>query len=378
MSEIKLIRPDFDSPLQDAILELEHLRKLPSLSVTTPPQIFLQLKDLFHKLESLGSARIEGNRTTLSQYLSAKRKQDSPSEQINEVLNIENALTYIDKNLKAGDPITEIFIRELHQIVVGNLEKEGDRTPGAYRDHQVYISGSCHIPPNPSIVPLLVNELVSFINRKDAPKYDLLKVAIAHHRFGWIHPFGNGNGRTVRLLTYAMLLKYEFNIGIAGRILNPTAVFCCDRDKYYQMLSIADKGTDEDIETWCNYVLQGILEEWKKLDVLRDYEQVKTKILFPAVKNAHKNAVISEEDQTILLLALNNESITAADVSKELGITPSRATYKIRKLKENHLLETIREKSREYTVSLSSHQLIHGVINQLDEFSLIPHALLTT
>lgn len=377
MSEIKLIRPDFDSPLQDAILELEHLRKLPSLNVTTPPQIFLQLKSLFHKLESLGSARIEGNRTTLSQYLSAKERQDSLSEQINEVVNIESALTYIDENLKAGDPITEIFIRELHQIVVGNLEREGDRTPGTYRDHQVYISGSRHIPPSPSIVPLLVNELVSFINRKDAPKYDLLKVAIAHHRFGWIHPFGNGNGRTVRLLTYAMLLKYEFNVGIAGRILNPTAVFCCDRDKYYQMLSLADEGTDEGIETWCNYVLQGILEEWKKLDILRDYKQVKEKILFPAIKNAHTKAVISEEDQTILLLAINNKSITVADISKKLEITPSRATYKIRKLKDNHLLETIQGKSREYTVSLSSHQLIYGVINQLDEFGLIPHALLT-
>lgn len=377
MSEIKLIRPDFDSPLQDAILELEHLRKLPSLNVTTPPQIFLQLKSLFHKLESLGSARIEGNRTTLSQYLSAKERHDSLSEQINEVVNIESALTYIDENLKAGHPITEIFIRELHQIVVGNLEREGDRTPGTYRDHQVYISGSRHIPPSPSIVPLLVNELVNFINRKDAPKYDLLKVAIAHHRFGWIHPFGNGNGRTVRLLTYAMLLKYEFNVGIAGRILNPTAVFCCDRDKYYQMLSLADEGTDEGIETWCNYVLQGILEEWKKLDILRDYEQVKAKILFPAIKNAHTKAVISEEDQTILLLAINNKSITVSDVSKKLEITPSRATYKIRKLKENHLLETIQGKSREYTVSLSSRQLIYGVINQLDEFGLIPHALLT-
>ena len=47
-----------------------------------------------------------------------------------------------------------------------------------------------------------MEELVAFINRRDPPKYDLMKVAIAHHRFGWIHPFSNGNGRVVRLLTY--------------------------------------------------------------------------------------------------------------------------------------------------------------------------------
>ena len=40
--------------------------------------------------------------------------------------------------------------------------------------------------------------------------FDLIKVAIAHHRFVWIHPFGNGNGRVVRLLTYALLIKYGF------------------------------------------------------------------------------------------------------------------------------------------------------------------------
>ncbi|WP_171253366.1 Fic family protein, partial [Acinetobacter baumannii] len=67
-------------------------------------------------------------------------------------------------------------------------------------------------------------------------------VALAHHRFGWIHPFGNGNGRVVRLFTYSLLIKYGFNVTTGGGILNPTAVFCNDRNKYYEMLSIADNG----------------------------------------------------------------------------------------------------------------------------------------
>ena len=46
-----------------------------------------------------------------------------------------------------------------------------------------------------------MNELLDFVNKEDAKKFDLLKAAIAHHRFVWIHPFGNGNGRTVRLFT---------------------------------------------------------------------------------------------------------------------------------------------------------------------------------
>ena len=67
---MKLFQPSFDSKLQDAILELEHLRRI-RLEGTTPAFVFFQLKRLFHILESLGSARIEGNRTTVAQYLEA-------------------------------------------------------------------------------------------------------------------------------------------------------------------------------------------------------------------------------------------------------------------------------------------------------------------
>lgn len=61
-----------------------------------------------------------------------------------------------------------------------------------------------------------MQELTAFINAADPPKYDLIKVALAHHRFGWIHPFGNGNGRVVRLLTYSLLINYGFNVQTGG------------------------------------------------------------------------------------------------------------------------------------------------------------------
>ncbi len=59
-----------------------------------------------------------------------------------------------------------------------------------------------------------MEELIDFIENyeKDKRWYDFLKIAIAHHRFVRIHPFQNGNGRMVRLLTYAMLIKYGFDV----------------------------------------------------------------------------------------------------------------------------------------------------------------------
>ena len=109
-----------------------------------------------------------------------------------------------------------------------------------------------------------MDELIDFVTREDDPRYDLIKIAIAHHRFVWIHPFTNGNGRTVRLFTYALLMKYGFRVETAQRILNPTAVFCNDREAYYNMLMEADTGTDAGLEAWCEYVLGGSRSSWRR------------------------------------------------------------------------------------------------------------------
>lgn len=72
--ELKLESPDFDSELTDVLMELNHLRKM-NLRGTTHPVTFFQLKKIFHMLESVGSARIEGNRTTISEYIEKKLRR---------------------------------------------------------------------------------------------------------------------------------------------------------------------------------------------------------------------------------------------------------------------------------------------------------------
>ena len=114
--DLSLLNPSFDSPLVDVLNELEHLRRL-RLEGTTPYPVFFELKTLFHMLESLGSARIEGNHTTLADYVDSKvQGAAQPGEQLREVTNIEEAMTYIDKAVTEKTPITEILIRELHAL----------------------------------------------------------------------------------------------------------------------------------------------------------------------------------------------------------------------------------------------------------------------
>ncbi len=375
--DLTLINPAFDSPLVDVLTELEHLRRL-QLQGTTPVPIFFQLKHIFHMLESLGSARIEGNHTTLADYVESKLEgaQHSPSDQLREMENIESAMSYVEESIQPGDPLTEHFIRELHAITVGQLEREGDATPGAYRQQPVRIAQSAHLPPEFIQVPEYMFELVAFINDNHPPKYDLIKVALAHHRFGWIHPFGNGNGRVVRLLTYALLIKYGFNVKAGGRVLNPTAVFCNDRDRYYAMLSSADTGTPEGRETWCVYVLQGILDELRKVDRLTDFAYLTDKVLLPAVVYARERELITGTEERVLTIGAKAGIAKAADLAAAMpGMTAAQRTYQIKRLVDRQMLLPIKEGARQYTLGFSNSYLLRGMVRALSAEGFIPATL---
>lgn len=370
--DLRLLNPSFDSPLVDVLTELEHLRRL-ELAGDTPPQIFFQLKSIFHTLESLGSARIEGNHTTLADYIESKMEgTQEANDQLREISNIEHAMNYIDESMNPGDDVTDLFIRELHALAVKALAREGDKTPGAYRTGGVRINGAAHLPPEAMQVPEYMAALVDFINQAHQPKYGLMKVALVHHRFGWIHPFGNGNGRVVRLLTYALLIKYGFNVREGGRVLNPAAVFCNDREKYYQMLSVADAGTDAGLEDWCIYVLQGILAELKKVDQLTNFTFLRDNILLPSLKYAEERRQITQVEATILSRALGPEPVKAGDFSDVFsGMTANQRTYQIKKLVERNMLEPVIPGARSYVACFANSFLLRGVMRALAKHGFI-------
>ena len=364
--DLALLNPAFDSPLVDVLTELEHLRRL-QLAGTTPAPVFFQLKHVFHMLESLGSARIEGNHTTLADYVESSLEGSATAgDPLAEIANIEEAMVHVESVMQPGSEMSEHFIRELHALAVRNLVREGDATPGAYRVGQVQIAQSEHLPPDGVQVGGYMQELVAFINRVDAPKYDLIKVALAHHRFGWIHPFGNGNGRVVRLLTYALMIKYGFNVKAGGRVLNPTAVFCSDRDRYYAMLACADGGTSAQLEQWCLYVLEGVLTELKKVDQLTQYDYLKSKILVPALTYARRRELVTAQEEAVLLASVKSGVAKAADLSAAMpGMTAAQRTYQIKKLVERKMLHPIAPNARQYTLGFDSSYLMRGVIEAL-------------
>ncbi|MGQ0801638.1 MAG: Fic family protein [Pseudomarimonas sp.] len=378
--DLRLLDPAFSSPLLDVLTDLEHLRRL-ELQGTTPFPVFAQLKQVFHLLESLASARIEGNHTTLADYVEAKVSPElQRTEQLHEIDNIDTAMDAVETAVEPGTDITEHLLRGLHATTVEGLNREGDRTPGAYRRGGVQIGQSDHLPPEALQVPHHMAELIAFINRPDPPKYDLMKVALAHHRFAWIHPFSNGNGRVVRLLTYAMLLKYGFRVsmrqGQVGRLLNPAAVFCADRDKYYAMLAEADSGSDAGLEAWCTYVLSGIRDELNKVDRLADYQHLQSHILLPAINHARERQLITAQEAAVLAATVKVGVIKAGDLESVLpDFNANQRTYQIRKLLESGMLQPIKPNARQYSIGFSHNVLLRGVVRALTDQGFISPAL---
>lgn len=374
--ELRLINPRFDSPLLDVLTDLEHLRRL-QIQSSTPWPVFMQLKQVFHLLESLASARIEGNHTTLADYVDSKVADGTVhGEQIREIENIERAMQHVEQSVQPGEPFAENLLRGLHATTVDRLTREGDRSPGAYRAGPVRIAQADHVPPDALRVPEYMAELVAFINKPDPPKYDLMKVALAHHRFAWVHPFGNGNGRVVRLFTYALLIKYGFQVTAAGRLLNPAAVFCADRNRYYQMLSEADAGTDAALEQWCTYVLTGVRDELNKVNRLADYGHLQAAILVPAVTHARSRQLITPQEAAVLTTTIKAGVVKSADLEAAMpGLTPNQRTYQIRKLVDSGMLQPLKEGARQYSLGFTHNMLLRGVVHALREQGFIPDVL---
>ena len=370
--DLRIVEPVFSSELTDSVINLEHLRKK-TLVGTTHPRIFFQLKNVFHLLESIGSARIEGNNTTIAEYIETKIDPSSrDDEDIVEISNMEKAMTFIEETMDEETSINRPFISELHKLTVMDLTKEGDKTPGEYRRGNVQISGSEHLPPDAAHVVRYMGELFTFINRTDEPRYDLLKTALVHHRFCWIHPFNNGNGRLVRLVNYAMLIKQGFKVK-TGRILNPTAVFCNNREKYYEMLALADKGDDAGLLAWCSYVLKGLSEEITKVDKLTDHEYLDASILSPAIKFCLERQNITKLESDILKIAVKEIIFQSSDIKSVMpGKIPAERSRSINKLKMEKLITPVSKGGRKYIINFSNSYLLRGIITALTKENFIP------
>ncbi len=147
-----------------------------------------------------------------------------------EAVNHQEAVEYIETLAVPGYELSHQDLLSVHGLVLQKIEKE---QAGRYRNLGVRISGANFVPPNALKVEALMSELLDWTNGEGRALAPVVRAAVFHHRFVWIHPFFDGNGRTARLLFNLLLMSDGFP---------PAIILKNDRKKYYDALNKANNG----------------------------------------------------------------------------------------------------------------------------------------
>ena len=195
-----------------------------------PSYVLKSIKDSLSIEWTYNSNSIEGNTLTLQETKMVIEdgftiKGKSLREHF-EVVNHQEAIEFVESLASNEYVLNKLDILSIHHLVLQKIEKD---FAGKYRTSGVRISGANFVPPNALKVDEFVSELIDFAN--DSEVDILIRSAIFHHRFAWIHPFFDGNGRTARLLLNLILMKSGFP---------PAIILKNDRKKYYDALNQAN------------------------------------------------------------------------------------------------------------------------------------------
>jgi Fic family protein len=172
-----------------------------------------------------------------------------------------------------------------------------------------------------------------------------------------------------------MMVKSGFNINLA-RILNPTAIFCYDREEYYAALYRADRGDDEGLLQWTAYMLKGLLRELEKTDKLADYDYLKKEILAPTIEFSLEKNLLNDTEAKILRLVIEKREVANADIKAIIpGKDISDISRMIRSLVEKNYLVPTEKNKRKYSINFRDNKLIRGVIHSLDKAGFLPGSL---
>jgi Fic family protein len=211
-------------------------------------------------LEAHHTTHIEGTRLTLEQaeaILDGRQVAEADPDDVRELLNYRKAFEFVSDYLEHGEPITEGLIREIHKRMVQGV-RGGTAAPGKYRAVQNYVVNSLtrqiiYTPPAPGDVPVLMAELVAWLNGVQ-DSHPVLVSGIAQFQLVHIHPFVDGNGRTSRLLSTLCLYRagYDFK-----RLFTISEYYDRDRSAFYAAIqNVREQGMD--LTGWLDYFVDGL------------------------------------------------------------------------------------------------------------------------
>jgi len=246
------------------------------------PELANKLHRIFLAKGALATTAIEGNTLTeeeaLAQIEGHLRLPPSRAYLARELQNIVDACNAIAEELARPGPwpLTPERILQFNQWVLKDVPAAEGAVPGQYREHPVVVGRYRAVPAR--LVPALVDRLCAWLHGTDfqAPNeslripYAILQAVTAHLYLAWIHPFGDGNGRTARLVEFFLLLSSGLPTLTTHLLSNH---YNATRSEYYRQLDRASR-SGGDVVLFLTYAVRGFADQLREEVALIQGQQI--------------------------------------------------------------------------------------------------------
>ncbi len=311
--------------LGEAESKCEHIAGVP-----LQPKTAEKLHLLYLAKGVRATTAIEGN--TLSEEEVLERIEGKlslpPSREYlgKEVDNILKGCNEIKEKLMQGNDrgLSVVEITEFNRTVLDGLELEKDVVPGVIRKHSIGVAGYRGAPAEDC--EYLLGRMCEWLNgsefnpQEQVIIFGVIRAIVAHLYIAWIHPFGDGNGRTARLLEFKILLSSGIPTPAAHLLSNH---YNLTRTEYYRQLDYASKSKG-DIIPFIRYAVQGfvdglrsqlkVIQQQQLLVAWRDYvyEHFRDKTGFINERLRKLVLDLSQHTEPVALAKLNEVSARVA------------------------------------------------------------------
>lgn len=248
--------------LGEATSKCDHIAGVP-----LSPETAQKLHNFFLAKGAAATTAIEGNTLTENEVLShleGTLQLPASKEYLKqEIDNILTAYKEITDDLRAGDVALSVArICNYNKIVLNHLAVAEEVTPGKIRTYSVGV-GNVYKGAPPEDCEYLLSKLCDWLNGPDFVArpgmeiaFGVLKAIVAHLYLAWIHPFGDGNGRTARLVELQILLAVHVPTPAAHLLSNH---YNQTRSEYYRQLDRASKSGGDPLP-FIEYAVAGFVD----------------------------------------------------------------------------------------------------------------------
>ncbi|ALM93764.1 Fic family protein [Fusobacterium polymorphum] len=275
------------------------------------------------------SLAIEQNTLTLEQVtdvINGKRVLAPPKD----IKEVQNAYEIYERL----EELNENSVKDLllaHKIMTSELIKESGRfrskNAGVYQGDKLI-----HMGTLPEYIPELINNL--FLWLKKSEEHPLIKAAVFHYEFEFIHPFQDGNGRIGRLWHSLILSKWK---KFFAWLPIESLVQKCQKEYY---IAINNSNRDGESTEFILFMLKIIKETLIELIEIQKSTDKATD------KATDKN---KEKIKSLIEYLDQNNSINNKEAQNLLNISESAAKRFLNKLVKENILEAVGEyKARKY------------------------------